>query len=183
MNGQIIETPKSSTIDEAWKMIPSYEDYMISNLGRVSSKKGNAIAHTLMSPTNMNGYKRIKLSKFGKSKTYLVHRLVLIAFIGIDETKSFANHKNGNRSDNRLDNLEWVTAKENVKHGFDVLGRTMNFVKPVTQYLENDSFVKDWTSIMEASKGLGLSHSSISQCCTQKRKSCGGYMWKYSNQK
>jgi hypothetical protein len=169
---------------EIWKDVPDFVDkYQVSNLGRIRSKRTAKSNFKIMVPVNMKGYSRIKLLKSGISKSVLLHRLILISFNGEDENKRFVNHKNGIRNDNRLENLEWVTPSENVKHGFDVLGRTMTFIKPISQLSIDGKILKEWSSIMDASKSLGISHSSISQCCNGSgvRKTCGGFKWKFIN--
>lgn len=97
--------------DADWKIIPRNNNYLVSNDGRVFS----SLTKKMLKPdTIWNGYLRVKLND---GKQYLVHRLVMEAFVG--ESSLFANHKNGIKSDNRLQNLEWCTRSQNTKHSFD----------------------------------------------------------------
>lgn len=124
--------PQESTQTEIFKDIPGYEQlYQISNLGRVRSlsrdlydPKRNLYLRTLPSsiitPVLDGGYFRLNLYKKGKKKAFRVHRLLAMAFIPNPECKSQINHKDGNKSNNDLSNLEWVTPKENVNHAFDI---------------------------------------------------------------
>lgn len=116
---------------EEWRDVAVYEGlYQVSNEGRVrsfrerGSHKVGTTPFIMKTPISMpTGYHVCNLFKHGKRKSALVHRLVATAFIPNPEQKPQVNHKNGVRSDNRLSNLEWVTASENVKHGFDHNGR------------------------------------------------------------
>ena len=116
--------------DEKWVPINGYKYYEVSNLGRIRS-----ISHRTLKPYRFregrvlaqskvrNGYMRVSLTQEGKhKKSASVHRLVANAFVPNPENKKYVNHKNGNKEDNRAENLEWVTASENSKHACDVLG-------------------------------------------------------------
>lgn len=117
--------------NEIWKDIESYEGYyQISNFGRVKSlsrilwngkvfhKSKEKIMHC---PLNSSGYYKTSLYRNKKCRQHLVHRLVAQAFIPNLENKPFINHINGIRNDNTLENLEWVTPSENIRHMFCVL--------------------------------------------------------------
>jgi len=116
-------------MEEFWKDIIGYEGhYQISNLGRVKSiarqrKNGLSICITkekiLKTHTNIWGYTTVTLSLNSKSMAYRIHRLVAINFIPNSNSKIEVNHINGIKSDNSLENLEWCTAKENVRHAYN----------------------------------------------------------------
>lgn len=106
--------------NEIWYSIDGYQNYMISNCGRVKSLNYN---HTrkekiLVPLFNSDGYLHVKLYKNNKVKTITVHRLVASSFIENSESKPQVNHKNGIKTDNRSQNLEWTTAKENTDHAW-----------------------------------------------------------------
>jgi hypothetical protein len=102
---------------EVWKKIKGYDYYEVSNNGNVKSNHKRSKDKPLLNlRVTKKGYRRVKLSKNGKEKMFLVHRLVAEAFIPNPKNKPFVNHKNGLKNDNNLNNLEWVTAKENSVH-------------------------------------------------------------------
>lgn len=113
-------TPSPSPVDaEEWRAIPGYEKlYEVSNHGRVRSscsRKGSRKGLILKPKVAKTGYLHIGL-KNGGARTHLVHRLVAAAFIELPAVKMPVNHKDGNKANNRISNLEYVTAKENQQH-------------------------------------------------------------------
>ena len=121
--------PPIDESNEIWKPIPSTNGvFEASNQGRIRRTQSAQGAKMLNHPrlgTNKSGYREVQVQckQYGVSGLKFVHQLVLEAFIGPKPTGHECNHKNGNRSDNRLDNLEWVTRRENVLHAYRVLGR------------------------------------------------------------
>lgn len=123
-------------MQEIWKEIKGYEGYFeVSNLGNFRSKdrivkyKKDGIRNypgkPLLTETILEGYQRIVLMKDAIKKRYMCHRLVAETFIPNPDNKPFINHINGNRSDNRVENLEWCTQSENERHSITILGKTM----------------------------------------------------------
>lgn len=101
---------------ELWQYVDGFdEQYMVSNFGRVLNVKSNAV---LKQSTNYKGYKVVSLLKDGKPKQKRVHRIVAKTFIGETDKKDAnqINHKDGNKSNNHIYNLEWCTPKENINH-------------------------------------------------------------------
>lgn len=105
---------------EQWKAVNGWEQYEVSNCGNVRNAKTGRI---LKPGTNKHGYLKVVFSKNGKTKDQAVHRLVAEAFIANPSNKQQVNHINGNKKDNRIENLEWATQGENNLHANRVLGR------------------------------------------------------------
>ena len=189
---------------EIWKDVENYEGiYQVSNLGQVKSldrwvnssiknnnkvmKKGKKLKKYVDSKTN---YEYVKLSIYNKVKKSYIHRLVAQAFIPNPENKPQVNHIDGDKCNNRMNNLEYVSEKENMRHAFDnglvkiKKGRQHHLAKNVYQYDLNDNLVKIWGSSMEAERTLKIAHSSINACCNGKKhyNTAGGYKWRYTNE-
>jgi hypothetical protein len=103
--------------NEIWKNHPSYNNYAVSNIGRVKNNLNNNI---LKKRKNKDGYLHAVLYKGGLPYTCKVHRLVLETFVGPCPEGHECNHKEGNKENNELENLEWVTKSQNMKHAFEI---------------------------------------------------------------
>ena len=111
---------------ETWKDINNYEGYyQISNLGRVRNIKYNRF---LTNHLNHKGYNRTCLCKNSKQKVMRIHRLVAEAFIPNPESKQEVNHKDFDKTNNKVSNLEWVTGKENIRHYQDFVNIFMGLL-------------------------------------------------------
>jgi len=112
---------------EEWKYIKGYEDYQISNMGRVRSlpKKYRKTLKIIKPMINDKGYHRTTLWKQGKYRRFLIQRLVAISFIKNRHNKPIVNHKDNNPSNNKISNLEWATQSENMLHAFKTKSKIM----------------------------------------------------------
>ena len=129
-----------------------------------------------MKVCNKDGYNIVNLWKNKKKKTIKVHRLVAEAFIPNLDNKPYINHKNAIRNDNTIQNLEWCTQKENILHAYKI-GSIQT--KRIQQYDLKNDLIRNWSSIKDASQKLKISNGHICSCCKGKRKSAGGFIWKY----
>lgn len=161
---------------ETWRDIPGYEGrYQVSNLGRLWSKERGLLSPFL----SRGGYLVATLQRNGKRYGTGVHRLVAQAFIPNPEDKPQINHKNGIRTDNRPENLEWVTCSENNLHRRRVLnGGGGRPGRPVVCTTTGELF----PSITAAAKATGANLCKILLCCQGKRKRTKGLSWKYAEE-
>lgn len=113
---EIEEVPFASGYAEQWKKIDEQGVYMVSSYGRVKRCYKHKLDKLIKQNTVCYGYQQVNLSFYGKRTACLVHRLVAQAFIPNPKKLSYVNHKNKKTNDNRVENLEWVTAGENNKH-------------------------------------------------------------------
>lgn len=163
--------------NEIWKEvnIPNVNNndkkYFVSNLGRFKSSKNIIMENYKINP---NGYIRV----FIYGKTYLLHRLISFMFIDNPENKQQVNHIDGNKTNNKVDNLEWVTNQENQIHKFKT-GLGNNFTRKIGQYTLDNVFIKEHKSIASAAKENNINKSNIFGVLKEKRKTAGGFIWKY----
>jgi hypothetical protein len=165
---------------EVWKDIPEYKRlYQVSNWGRVKSLNyNNTGKEGILKPCkNKYGYMKVGLYKNGVGKTHNIHRLVALAFIPNDYNLPCINHKDENKQNNKVENLEWCTVKQNTNYGTSIERASEAKKIPIIQYTLDGEFIRIWDSITQAEQELNLSH--ISDCCKNKRNKCGGYIWRY----
>ena len=166
---------------EIWKDILGYEGlYRISNLGNVMSVKRKKL---IKSDKRKDGYIQVHLVKNKKMHNCLLHRLLAIAFIDNTNNYEFINHKDGNKSNNVITNLEWCTKKENILHAYN--NGLIKKRKKVYQYDKNNNLLNIFESVMKASKETNIDRSHIGACCRKekKHKTAGGYIWRYVYEK
>lgn len=180
---------REASLKEEWKDIEGYEGlYQISNLGRVKSLKRNTKnqcknAEVIKTQEIRNGYYSVSLWKNGVGKHHLIHRLISQAFIPNPNNKPQINHIDGNKTNNHIENLEWVTESENARHAYNN-GLIKPYTRKIIQYDQNMNFIKEWDSITEIEKELGINHANIVTVCKQNtnRKYAGGYIWRYKEE-
>ena len=152
---------------EVWKKIKGFENYEISNEGRLKSLHFGKEIFRKSKPTKQ-GYIRFALGKKGKQFIFLAHRLVAEAFIKNPEKKPCVNHKDENKSNNNVSNLEWVTHSENNNFGTRGNRIAKALFKKVCKIDENGNIIQEFKSVNEASKESNLSASLISMICNGK---------------
>lgn len=161
-------------MNENWKDIKGYEGlYQVSNLGRlrtlqrynISKKKHEKNCKILKLSEHRQGYKTTTLSKDGKRKTYLVHRLVAETFIRNEKSKPEVNHMDADKTNNCVSNLEWVTAKENSMHatslGIKDTKKAVEKIKRKVFFYEGGKLVKIFDSGAQCAKELNLNYKTL----------------------
>lgn len=174
---------------EIWKDIKGYEKkYKISNLGNIRSYcTGKEIIRKQVFNKKL-GYYAVCL---GSNNKQYVHRLLAQAFIPNQENKKQVNHKDGNRANNDLSNLEWVTCSENHIHAYKELKRIPAMLgrmgvlnkcsKKINQYTMDMKYIKRWDSLSDIVRNLKI--NNITRVCKGSLNSAGGFKWAYANSK
>lgn len=171
---------------EIWKDIKGFEGlYQVSNKGKIKSLdryvgykglgsrlvKGSRKKET----ETKTGYLKTTLFKDGKGTTKEIQRIVAETFIDNPYHKEQVNHIDGNKHNNRVDNLEWCSPRENTVHAKEVLKKG---IKKVHQYDMQGHFIRSFQSIKEASESTGVPRCSISNVVCGRRKKAGNYQWR-----
>lgn len=162
------------TISEEWKQIDGFEGlYAVSSKGRVMNLKSGKV---LKNKSNNHGYPYVALPKGdGKSKNMLVHRLVAQAFIPNPLNLPEVNHRNEIKTDNDVNNLEWVSRSENVRYSIYKQSCRIN------QLSLDGEFINQWDSSKQIERELGFDHGYIIACCKGKYNQAYGFRWEYAD--
>jgi len=181
---------------ENWKRINSFDNYLISTLGRVKSiarleirkdSKPLPVKETILKQfVDIKGYAHVGMKRNdNKWQTKQVHRLVAEAFLPNPNNQPCVNHKDENKLNNCVDNLEWCTVNYNVNYGSrnhnvsKSLKNNPKISKTVLQFDTNGNLIKEWSSLNQIKRESNLNISRISLKCRGKVKQFGNYIWKY----
>lgn len=182
---------------ETWKTVPGYDgQYDVSNLGRVRSngkqftQNDKGVLLERYAPPKIlsliydrQGYLHVWLGGHRKQKCVSVHRLVAQAFIPNPENKPQVNHIDGHKDNNCVENLEWVTSKENIIHAHTTgLVKSNGMAKPVAQINDAGEIVEIYPSARQAAISIGISVEcarNIRKVCENGYGHCHGYGWKW----
>lgn len=160
---------------EDWKEIKGFPNYMISNFGNVWNKKRN---RTVSTSKNNHGYMQVCLYNNGKKTVKTVHRIVAEAFLPNIYERDEVNHKDENKTNNNVNNLEWCNRKYNANYG-TAIERTKEKKYKKTFMMDKitSKILKEFSSMQEASKETGIDYNNICSVCVNKRLTAGGYKW------
>lgn len=187
-------------IKEEWRAVKSFEGiYEISNLGRLKSFKKYKDGYILSNKNSKGGYLSVILISKEKIRHAKMHRLVAEAFIPNPKNYPVVNHKDGNKQNNRVDNLEWCTIQHNVKHALTHnpnmikgMKKHNQYIKPkeICQYSLEGDLMAIYPNAKLAQKVTGVCARNILQVARKEeykpgmtRKQAGGYMWRFKNDK
>ena len=181
----MVHTEGENNRIEIWKDYKDYEGlYQASNFGRMRSldtyrkdRNGSVKFYKgrILKPVTVgNGYLKVNLYKNNKQKTYLVHRIIAETFLPNPDNLPLINHKDEQKDNNIVSNLEWCDAKYNNAYGT----RTERCSKPVLQYTLDGQFVREWESTAECGRN-GFNQGNVVACCQGKLKKHKGFIWKY----
>lgn len=191
-------------MEEIWKPIEWSEGrYLISNLGRIKStdwfcdyadgtkriKKGHLLHPSILKC----GYAQVKLQYKGKRKHFYLHRLIAEAFIENPNNLPYINHKDENKTNNNVSNLEWCTFEYNINYGTRnkragekvagsknpqyKFGKDTSRAIPIRQYSLTGEFIKEYDCAATAMRETGINQCTIRAVANGKRKTAGGYLW------
>ena len=169
---------------EEWRPIAGYEGlYEISNLGRVKTyyTKGQKLKNDkehVLTPHIMGGYYKVVLHKDKKRKMVNIHRLIAMAFLENPKNDSEVNHKDENKLNNQVSNLEWCSHRYNILYSRNIDKAYNKEKKPVRVYDKNGNFIGEYESGREAARKLNCNQGHISHCITGVAKSHNGYIFK-----
>lgn len=199
LSTQLYEGQQEGVVDmeEVWKAIPNFDGYEASSFGRIRSwwtpgKRGIGLGKGSGKRvlSNKPRLHKFSLDKDGYQDTSLtgndgihrrmrVHRLVAMAFIPNPGNLPQVNHKNENKSDNNVENLEWCDCTYNINYGTARRRAALKRMKQVARYDLNGNYIDSFESADEVMRKTGIRH--IGSVCNKKRNSAGGYQWRYSN--
>lgn len=182
---------------EVWKDVVGYEGYYLVNNFGIIKRTGKYVRafknsyrylpeKIIQSTHDKDGYLKVQFSKEGKRTTARVHRVVLTAFNPCADTSKQVNHKDENKENNRLDNLEWCDAKYNLEYNGGQAKRRETQIRNlhqkngwrVGQYDLNGNLIKVWDSITRISTETGFTRTCIRDCLSGVQKKSHGYVWK-----
>lgn len=179
---------------ETWRSIKGHEGYEVSSYGQIRSNErqvhykdgriGNFPGRILKAAVSKKGYERLRLSYVredgGYGRMVQVHRMVAEAFLPNPECKKQVNHKDANKRNNHVDNLEWATNLENHKHKLENnLYPESHMPKRVGKFDMEGNLIEEFDSLYSAAQSVGSRQWEVSRCASGQRKSHKGYAWHF----
>lgn len=165
---------------EIWKKINNYQDYEISNFGNVRSLKNNSV-RILKPSKSSSGYLQVILCQDSGTKSHFIHKLVAQEFLENENDYCEVNHKDENKTNNKVENLEWCTRKYNMNYGTIKTKQSKIKMKKVAKMNKDNQIIEIYESIKEAAKRNNCIETHIVSCCKNKKhyNTHKGFKWKY----
>lgn len=181
-------------MDEIWKAIDKYERYMVSNLGRFKNVNSSDILNPRIKGS---GYATVSVYNYSGKRTYKLHRLVAIYFIGpAPDARAIVHHKDGDKQNNNVDNLEWTSPKKHVQHHIEVNPKQLAGMifhnryfkgKAIIQLSKDGGIAAKYINAADAAKAVGTYETNILEVANQAargknitRRTAGGYRWRFA---
>lgn len=162
------------------KIIKGFSNYAVSADGNVY----NIETGRKLKPIKRNGYLHVGLYTGEKEKLFSIHRLVADAYLPNEKRLPCVNHKDENKENNSVENLEWCDCKYNNHYGQNkpvnnLLKGHIKLQKGVYMFSKDGRLIAEYCSAREAARQNGINQSNITKCCKKKVGSAGGYIWTY----
>lgn len=159
-----------------WREVKEYINYEVNQFGEIRHKKRKKI---LKPRSNNGGYQYVNFKINGKNTNFAVHRIVANAFIPNPNGYTEVNHKDYDKTNNYVNNLEWVSSSQNKQHSYLKKENKKSRGKAVNQYTKDGVFIKTFETITDAAEELGCCVAAISNCCLGRAKTSQGFRWSF----
>lgn len=163
--------------EREWRTVKECDKYEVNQFGEIRHKK---YQHILTPRVNSGGYGYVAFTINGERKNFAIHRIVANAFIPNPNGATEVNHKDYNRLNNCVDNLEWITSSDNKNHAYKKIENHIARGKQVEQYTKNGEYIKTYETVSDAAKAVGCCVAAISNCCLGRSKTSMGFQWRFS---
>ena len=159
-----------------WRQVLEHPNYEVNNLGEIRHKKRKQI---LKPRSNNSGYQYVNFKVNGKNKNFAVHRIVANAFILNPNGYTEINHIDYDKTNNCVENLEWVSSSQNKQHAY-LNKNNLTRGKAVEQYTLEGVYITTYKSVSDAAYEMGCCVAAISNCCLGRTKTSQGYRWSFT---
>lgn len=159
-----------------WREVKEYSNYEVNQFGEIRHKTRKKV---LKPRSNNGGYQYVNFKINGKNINFAVHRIVANAFIPNPKGYTEINHKDHDRTNNCVDNLEWVDSSQNKQHAYLKDENKSSRGKAVIQRSKDGTYIKTFETISKAAKEMNCSIAAISNCCLGRTKTSQGFLWSF----